>query len=290
MISTHRIVKQITLGVVLGTILGTGLVGGGAVAAATPLRAGSPGHVYLLQGLPGRTVDFYVNNRRIAAAVAAKTVVGPMSLAVGSYDLRVTDAGGATPVLDRSFTVAAGRSIDVVVHLDSQATPVAKLTVFDNDTAAVNAGKTRLAIAHTADVPPADIRVDGKVLFSNVANGEGLTTVVPAATYQVDIVPTGTSGPAILGPADFTLKEGTLTRVFAIGQPAEHDMDAIVQVFSVATTAGGSPAGINTGSGGRASTTSGPGRGGVGSIVAGFVLLAFVGYRVAARRARPVAP
>ena len=47
---------------------------------------------------------------------------------------------------------------------------------------AVNAGKTRLAVAHVAAVPAADIRVDGNVLFSNVANGEGLTTVVPAGS------------------------------------------------------------------------------------------------------------
>ena len=32
--------------------------------------------------------------------------------------------------------------------------------------------KAKLTVAHTAAVPPADIRVDGKVLFENVANGE----------------------------------------------------------------------------------------------------------------------
>lgn len=290
MIAGHRIVKQMCLGMVLGALLGAGYVTVAGPVGAAPFAGRSAGQVYLLQGLPGRAVDFYMNDRRIASAVVAKTVVGPLSLAAGNYDLRVTEAGNSSLVLDRSFTVAARRSIDAVVHLDSQATPVAKLTVFGNDTGAVNTGKTRLAIAHTADVPPADIRVDGKVLFSNVANGEGLTTVVPAATYRVDVVPTGTSGPAILGPADFALKAGTLTRVFAIGQPSQHDMDAIVQVLDIATTAGGNPTGINTGSGGRAAASGGLGRGGVGSMVLGLLLLAFVGYRVTMRRVRSVAP
>lgn len=257
--------------------------GGRAVAAPGP----HSGQVYVLQGLPAKNVDLYVNANRIGSNVAAKTVLGPMVLAAGSYDLRVTDAGTTTTVLDRAFTVVADRSIDAVVYLDSQAKPVAKLTVFVNDTAPVNAGKTRLAIAHTADVPPADIRVDGKVLFSNVANGEFLTTVVPAATYLVDIVPTGTSGPPILGPARFTLEPGTLTRVFAIGDPLQHSMDAIVQVLKLGVVGTDRPRGIDTGSGGRAVESATPTRGGVTSIAAGFVLLGFLGYRQRRRHRRP---
>ena len=61
-------------------------------------------------------------------------------------------------------------------------------------------GKARLVVAHTAVVPPADVRVDGTVLFSNIANGEALTLVVPGGTYNVDIVPAATSGPVVFGP------------------------------------------------------------------------------------------
>jgi hypothetical protein len=286
----QSIFGRAALGIGLGTILAAGMISAGGPAVAVPQEASSPGHVYILQGLPGRSVDLYVNNQRVGSNVAAKTVIGPMSLAAGSYDLKVTNAGATTTVLDRTLAVAAGRSVDAVVHLNAQAKPVAKLTVFGNDTAALNAGKTRLAIAHTADVPPADIRVDGKVLFSNVANGEGLTTVVPAATYRVDIVPTGTSGPAILGPADFALKAGTLTRVFAIGQPSEHNMDAIVQILTVNSASTGQPRGINTGSGGRAGASTSPTRRGVASIVLGLVLFAFVGYRIRARHTHSAAP
>ena len=53
-------------------------------------------------------------------------------------------------------------------------------------------------------MPPADIRVNGKVLFKDVANGESLNLVVPVATYGVDIVPTGKTSPVYLGPLKLT--------------------------------------------------------------------------------------
>ena len=220
----------------------------------TPAMAAPAGQVYLLQGLPGRHVDLFLNGEKVGSDVAPKTVVGPLALAAGSYQLRVAASGGST-LLQRAITVSASDSLDAVVHLDAEASPTPSLTVFTNDRSPINAGKTRLAIAHVAAVPAADIRVDGTVLFSNVANGEGLTTVVPAASYSVDVVPTGTDGPAVLGPATFKLSSGTLTRVFAIGQPALHTMDAIVQVITVTARNAGAPNNIDTGSGGAAAPT-----------------------------------
>jgi len=250
-----------------------------AAAGFVPASAATTGQVFVVQGLPDKHVDVFVNGRKVGSSVATRTILGPLSLAAGSYQVRVTDAGSTTTILQRTVTVAAGQSVDAVVHLSAEATPSPKLTVFLNDEAAVNQGKVRLAVAHTADVPPADIRVDDKVLFSNVANGEGLTTVVPAGSYTVDVVPTGTVGPAVLGPAVFVLKSGTLTRVFAIGRPAEHTMDAIVQVLPIATSAVGDPAGINTGLGGRAATRPVSAVTRIELVVLGCALLLFAGVR-----------
>ena len=162
--------------------------------------------------------------------------------------------------------------------------------MFVNDLSTVAAGKVRLAVAHTADVPAADIRVDGKVLFSNVANGEGLTTVVPAGSYSVEVVPTGATGPAILGPATFTVAAGTLTRVFAIGSPATNSMDAIVQVLKVASSgSAAAPTGVDTGSGGRASDsapTSLSSLAGHGLIWLGGALLVVTGIAMGLHRRR----
>ena len=76
------------------------------------------------------------------------------------------------------------------------------MTVFHNAPAGVPPGKGMLVVANTATVPPADITVNGRVRFANIANGEALNLVVPAGSYKVGIVPTGASGPPILPMAD----------------------------------------------------------------------------------------
>jgi hypothetical protein len=252
----------------------------------TAATAAPSGQVYLLQGLPGRNVDLFLNGEKVGSDVAPKTVVGPLAVAAGSYQLRVAEPGASTSLLQRSVTVAASDSLDAVVHLDAEASPTPSLTVFTNDRSPINAGKTRLAIAHVAAVPAADIRVDGTVLFSNVANGEGLTTVVPAASYSVDVVPTGTDGPAVLGPATFKLTSGTLTRVFAIGQPARHTMDAIVQVIAVTARSASAPNNIDTGSGGAAAPSQHTGTS-AALFGTGFLLLSIAGAALWRRRREP---
>jgi len=252
-------------GPVVGTALRTmiaalALVVAGVGLPTTLSDAASPaqGGLYILQGWPGQNVDFRVDSGLVAGNVAPKAVVGPLSLNAGKHQLSVSKTGSSTVMLNSDLTVAAAANVDAVVHEDAQASPQPRLTVFPNDLSTVNAGKVRLAIAHTAAVPAADIRVDGKVLFSNVANGEGLTTIVPAGSYQVDIVPTGTNGPAVLGPAAFDLSAGTLTRVFAIGNPSLGNMEAIVQVLPVSTSLSGPPTAVDTGSGGRAGSVGAP--------------------------------
>ena len=47
------------------------------------------------------------------------------------------------------------------------------------------------------------------------------------------VVPTGQKQDPLLGPLDLPVKAGALTRVFAIGQPENGSMDAVVQVLPV---------------------------------------------------------
>ena len=86
-------------------------------------------------------------------------------------------------------------------------------------------------MAHTATVPPADIRVNGNVLFENIANGESLKLTVPVATYKVAIVPTGETEPVVLGPVELTVKGGAVNRVYAIGDPGKKTMNVAVHVI-----------------------------------------------------------
>jgi hypothetical protein len=216
-----------------------------------PAQAGNTAQVYFVQGLPGRSVDIAVNGKVVAKDVAATKVVGPFTVTAGTPTVTIRETSGL--IVEKRVKIAAGANIDIVVHwpADTAATPV--LTWFANDLAAVPAGKASLTVAHTALVGPADIRVNGKVLFANIANGESLHLVVPAATYTVDIVPAGTNGPVVLGPAKLAIGAGTITRVFAIGDPKAKTMNVAVQVLGTPTKAASPvPTKVNTGTGGQA--------------------------------------
>jgi hypothetical protein len=94
--------------------------------------------------------------------------------------------------------------------------------------------------------------VNGKVLFANVANGESLDVVVPAGTYSVEIVPTGTTSPVVLGPLALPVKAGYLTRVFAIGEPDSKTMNVVVTSLRLPGAGSDKPDVVNTGTGGQA--------------------------------------
>ena len=236
----------------LAIVTGCAALGVAAVLASAPTsaQATTSGSVYLVQGLPSTTVDLLIDGKAVASGSTATAVVGPLTLTSGAHTLSVRT--GPTTLLDSSFTVAASTSSDLVVHRPAPPSGAPVVTVFVNDLSAIPADKALVVVAHTAAVPPADIRVNGKVLFANVANGESLSLVVPPATYKVDIVPTGATTPLILGPLDLTVTAGALNRVFAIGEPKSNTMNAIVQVLKLPTTGTASPTSVNTGTGGLA--------------------------------------
>jgi hypothetical protein len=262
------------------------LLGLAALAApAGPAQAATgQGTVYVLQGIADVSASVSVDGRTVSRDVAARTVVGPLRLDTGRHLVRLEASG--VPAVEASFTVGAGTSTDLVAHRFPDADRSPAFTVFRNDLSAVPPGKTRLVVAHTAVVPPADIVVDGSPLVRNVANGESATRVVPARSYEVSIVPTATTGPAVLGPTTLTLPPGTLTNVFAIGDPSAGTMDAIVQSLPVRTSGSAAPDTVNTGDGGQAAAAAGRDDTGVAVGVLGLLSAAATVGLLARRRAR----
>ena len=228
------------------------VLAGPANAAARETAAKGTGQVYVIHGIVGRVLDIYVDGKKVLGAAQPKSIVGPLSLDAGSHQVALSAQG--TTVAQTRFTVGAGQSLDVVAHLRSDSSMTGTVTAFRNDVSPVGPGKLRLAVAHVAAAPPADILVNGDVLFSDVASGEALTVVVPASSYTVEIVPAATNGAAILGPVHLTLKKATLTRVFAIGSVATGSMDAIVHSVPVTVTGAAAPRSVPTGDGGQAAS------------------------------------
>jgi hypothetical protein len=232
-----------------GIVLGAALVGPALVLGPPAPAAASPAQVYLVQGVAGTTWDLSIDGEEVAGGVDGKEVVGPLELAAGRHQLTAVGDGATVRA---GIDVSAGDSVDVVLHLPVDASEDPVVTTFVNDLAPVADGSTRLSIAHTAAVGPADIRVDGKVLFADVASGEELTVAVPADTYRVAVVPAATDDPPVLGPVDLTLRAGTYTRVFAIGVAARGTMDAVVHELPVAVSGSDeSPGAIPGGTGGQ---------------------------------------
>jgi len=233
----------------ISAVLAVTVVGLGALVAV-PAQAAGNGVLHVIQGLPGRTLDIAVDGKTVATGVTATKVVGPLTVAAGAR--KITAKEGGKVVIERQVTVAADSNLDVVIHRPASPTAAPVITTYVNKLTAVPRDKGAVRIAHTAAVGPADIRVNGKVLFANVANGESLDVVVPAGTYKVEIVPAGATTPVVLGPLNLPVRAGYLTRVFAIGEPAAKTMNVAVATLKLPGAGSEKPGLVNTGTGGQA--------------------------------------
>jgi hypothetical protein len=240
--------------VVVTTLLVGGVFGGftsSTAAAATAAAPEDTATLYLVQGLPGAAIDVAVDGKTVAQDAQTTSVVGPIAVSTGTRTLTFTDGDGKV-VAENTVDARAGSSSDLVLHLTTAAGDPPVVTEFANDLTGVPSDKASLTVAHTAAVPPADIRVDGQVLFANVANGESLNLVVPAGTYSVDIVPAGESSPVVFGPVDLTVQGGSLNRVYAVGDPAATTMNVAVHVLKLPESGSVPPTMVDTGTGGIA--------------------------------------
>ena len=223
---------------------------------AAPVQAADDATIYVVQGLPGRTVDVAVDGKTVADGVKTAAVTKGFPVKAGSRKVTFRDDGEV--LLERMMKVTAGSSWDVVLHLPADEDADPAVTVFRNDLTAVPRGKASLTVAHTARVGEADVRVDDKVLFADIENGESLNLIVPVATYEVAIVPAGKSSPVVLGPVDLTVQGGALNRVYAIGDPSKKTMNVAVHVLETGSSGSEAPSRVDTGTGGQAESLSRP--------------------------------
>lgn len=243
--------------------------------------------VSVVHGIPGATVDVYVNGALTLEDFAPKSVAGPLDLPAGNYAIRVfaanADPQTATPVIDvPSAAVPGGANVSLVAHLDANGTP--KLSPFVNDVATIAAGQGKVTIRHTAKVPAVDIVLNGAPVsgLTNLANGGQGSVTLPVGSYATGIAATGTT--AVLVPAPVTVAEGTNTIVYAIGALDANTVDLVVQTIGGLHTA---PARVDTGNSGLAADEPvGIGRLTLFVLAGGLLLLS--GGAFATRRLLPV--
>ena len=224
-------------------LLGVGQPGQAVAPPAAPVKA--PAQVTVIQAVPGATVDVSVDGRSVATGAAVGDILGPFDLAPGSHE--VTFSGGGTDVAS-TLDVAAGASTDVVLHLPAAVDGDPVVHTYDAPTGAIGPGKARVVLAHTATVAPADVRVDGETVFTNIANGEFAEAELPAGTHEVALLPTGRTSDPILGPLDVPLEARTLSMIYAYGNPQDASMNVIAHTSVLAADGAVRPTTIDTGS------------------------------------------
>lgn len=180
-------------------------------------------NVSVVHGVPGVTVDVYLNGNLTIPGFEPGTITNRLLLPAGTYDIAIY-AEGANPLADlpvisaSGVAVPAGANASVVAHLDGGGDPTA--SVFIDDLSPTDAGEGRVTVRHTAHAPDVDVLANGSVLFSDLVNGDSEAADVPGATYQVTLnSPTGTATQVFPGSGSVSLPvaDGANTFVYAIG-------------------------------------------------------------------------
>ena len=205
--------------------------------------------------MPGETVDVTIDGKAVESGVGSGQVLGPYSLSEGSH--QVDFSGGDGIEQATTVEVAAGSTQDVVLHLPASVDGDALVTTYPAPVKPIGPSKARVLVAHTANVAPADIQVDGKVVFENVANGEYATADLPAGEHVVALFPTGETTDPILGPLTVDLAARSLTMVYAVGNPETDSMDLVAHTAELAADGSLVPRMIDTGSAGLAARRTG---------------------------------
>lgn len=188
-----------------------------------------------------------VDGDEVGEAVAEGQVVSPPALAPGEHKIEFNFNGESVAA---TVKVKAGATQDVVVHRPAQVDGEPVVSVYPTSTEPIGPGKARVLIAHTATTAPVDAAVDGQVVFSNIANGEYAEADVAAGRHRVALLPSGVEGQPILGPLDVKLTAGTLTTVYAVGNPRVRSMDVIVRKTPLRREHRKAPTQVETGSAG----------------------------------------
>ena len=249
-----------------------------AVPLAAPAAAAqSSGTVTVVHGVPGLTVDVYINGKLTLPAFAPDTVTAPISLPAGTYTIDIREAGApvtSAPAITGTATLPAGRNASIIAHLSASGQPT--LSTYVNDTAGVAAGQARVVARHDAAAPAVDVRAGGKVVIAGLANPNEKALDVPAGTVSADIVLAGRST-SVLGPASLSLPAGTTTAVYAVGSAQGESLRLLTQKVTDA------PAGVAAGDGGQADDSAWTSPLGLVLVVTGTAVVAAGAWRLSRR-------
>ena len=220
--------KSLKIGMTAGTLGALVALGGLAPAQA----AEDVAKLSVLHGVPGLTVDVYVNDELTLDDFKPGDLAGPLDLPAGTYKVAITasDAADASaPAIGPvDLPLEAGMNYTAVAHLDADGKPTA--TLFTNDISQIAAGEGRLTVRHVAAAPAVDVLANGAAAITALVNPKESVLTLPAGTISAAVAATGTTDP-VIGPADVNVAEGTNTIVYAWGSLSDKNLALGVQTI-----------------------------------------------------------
>ncbi|WP_111718693.1 DUF4397 domain-containing protein [Homoserinimonas sp. OAct 916] len=216
-------------------LLATGIAAGAfiAVAAIVPANAADgDAQLSVLHGIPGMTVDVYVNGELTLDDFKPGTLAGPLDLPAGTYSVAITASDAADdsdPALGPiDLSLESGGNYTAVAHLTEKGDPSA--TLFNNDISKLDAGEGRLTVRHVAAAPAVDVLAGDTAVITDLSNPDEKVLNLPAGTVSASVAATGTTDP-VIGPADVNVAEGVNTIVYAWGSLEDKNLDIAVQTI-----------------------------------------------------------
>jgi len=202
-----------------------------------PVTAGSA-RLFVLHATPGAAPDFslpvdvYVDaysepNAPIGTSAPLtfdfRETLGPIEVAAGDYQVRVTLEGTQTVVYDSGLLPLADGddlTLAAVPNVSGGSAAVSLVALTGSGSAEVRDVNTPtgLRVGHLSpDTPNVDVVVNGGVYLADVPF-PAVTDIsaLPADTYNVAIQAAGNPGVVPIGPVDLTLEAGTWYSVLAV--------------------------------------------------------------------------
>lgn len=234
---------------VVGSLAITGACLAPAAQAAAPQETSA--RLMVVQAVPGQDLVVEIDDETITEGSTTGDVLGPFTVPAGAHQVRFLDESGDV-VVDTAVELEPGSTQDLVVHRPAQVGGAPVATLYATPTETIAAGKARVLIAHTASVAPADVRLDGAVVFRNIANGEFATADVAEGAHVAELLPSGLTTRPILGPLDVRLSAASATMIYAIGSSEDDSMQVISHSISLSSSSDAAPLSIHAGSAGLA--------------------------------------
>ena len=206
-------------------------------ALSTATLAADNAYLYLVQGIPGRDfsaatdpafpVDILINGDVCYEhGLTYGDIAGPLTLAAGSYEVKVSVADSLAPCsnapfIDSTIKLGAGKNVSAVVALSQTGSPT--LMTFTNKFSAVTANFARVLLAEAVDAPAVQVILQNKTTLKlytyPVAPGALLDVTLPADEYTVEINQGTTT---LVSSSPFTLNSQSVLLLYPIGEASNN--------------------------------------------------------------------